>query len=130
LEKSFVALRSPNTWKTEVGAPDRPGDPERIRSLATSLTAVYEGLMDWAARIRGVNRPAELESLFLMLARFADRPIEFYRESLGVHDRSTDDASSGDSSAKDPGAEKVHRGIDEALAQSYLQEMRRLFPGP
>ena len=128
LVESFVALRSPNTWETEAKAPDRPGDPERIRSLATSLTAVYEGLMDWAARIRGVNRPAELESLFLLLARFADGPVELYRGSMGIHD-TTVNAAAGDSSAKDAGTGKVDRGVDEALRQSYLQEMRRLFPG-
>jgi hypothetical protein len=129
LEQSFVALRSPNTWKTEIGAPDMPGDPERIRDLATRLNAVYEGLMDWAARIRGVNRPAELDSLFQMLARFADLPIEFYRESVRIRNQSTDDPAPGASPSKDSDAENPNRGLGEALTQSYLQEVDRLFGG-
>ena len=76
---SLTNLFDPANQERAFGAPGQAGDPERIEHLAARMTSAYEGLMQWASRIRGVTRPAELDDLFDNLARFADQPIREYR---------------------------------------------------
>lgn len=43
-------------------------------------SSVYEGLLDWSARLRGVSHSDRFDRAFELLAKFADEPIEEYRE--------------------------------------------------
>jgi len=62
------------------GAPGQPGDPDRLFHLAKRWNSVYEQFMDWAAAIRGVRALPEYGDALELLARYADGPIEHYRE--------------------------------------------------
>ncbi|MDA8201908.1 MAG: TIR domain-containing protein [Chloroflexi bacterium] len=76
---SLTGLFEPMNLEKAFGPPGKAGDPDRIRHLGQRLTSAYERLLVWAARVRGASRPGELDQLFALLARFADRPIAEYR---------------------------------------------------
>jgi hypothetical protein len=61
------------------GPPGVSGDPERILHLAKRWTSVYEGLMDWSARLRGTTVPIEYGEVVESLARFSDASVGNYR---------------------------------------------------
>jgi hypothetical protein len=61
------------------GAPFQEGDPERLAHLAKRWNSVYEGFLDWAAGLRGINAPSELQNLLELAARCVDVPLEKYR---------------------------------------------------
>jgi hypothetical protein len=48
--------------------------------LAKRWNSIYEQFMDWAAGIRGVRALPEYRQALELLARYADGPIERYRE--------------------------------------------------
>lgn len=77
---SWPALMNLTVLERAVGAPGEPGDPDRIHHLAMRWTSVYEGLMRWAVNVRGTSRPTVYDRAFDILASFADRPVEQYRE--------------------------------------------------
>ena len=62
------------------GAPGQPGDPDRLFHLAKRWNSVYEQFIDWAAGVRGVRALPEYRHALELLARYADGPIERYRE--------------------------------------------------
>jgi hypothetical protein len=62
------------------GAPGQEGDPERLAHLAKRWNSVYEEFMDWAAGLRGISAPSELQNFLELCARFADEPVEKYRQ--------------------------------------------------
>ena len=39
--------------------------------------------MDWAASLRGASVPSEYDNLLELLARYADGPVEQYRDVRG-----------------------------------------------
>ncbi len=58
------------------------GDVRQIEHLGERLIAVYEDLLDWAARVRGARPPARLRRLFELHATSADRTIVKFREFI------------------------------------------------
>ena len=56
------------------------GDPDRLAQLARRWNSVYEGFLDWASSLRRFNAPAELRNLLELAARYADEPLEKYRQ--------------------------------------------------
>ena len=58
---------------------------------------VYEGLLDWAARLGGVSTSAAFRPLFESLARIGDRPIDDYRDFVGDFIGRLDEALPGSS---------------------------------
>jgi hypothetical protein len=62
------------------GAPGEPGDPVRIENLARHVIGTYEGLLDWAARMRAVVPPEDLERLLELTALMAKAPIMQFRD--------------------------------------------------
>ncbi len=128
LVPSMVGLFEPSTLERAFGAPGDPGDPDRIQHLAKRLTSGYERLMDWAARVRGVARPPELDQLFELLARFADRPIAQYREF--VDDIvSWADRIPAALAAKAPlnATITLTLSIDEDVSDGFTRELHRVF---
>jgi hypothetical protein len=62
------------------GAPGEPGDPERIAHLAERVVAVYDGLLDWAARIRGTPAEDEVKPAVALVSQFLDLPVQQFRD--------------------------------------------------
>jgi serine/threonine protein kinase len=75
----------PRVWSSDAqehafGAPGEDGDAEAIERLAKSMNGIYEGLMDWAAKVRGVNRSSEFGRYFDLLSSINDSSISVYRK--------------------------------------------------
>lgn len=62
------------------GPPGQEGDPERLAQLAKRWNGFYVGFLDWAARVRSISASPELQKLLELAARFADEPLEKYRQ--------------------------------------------------
>jgi hypothetical protein len=76
---TFTHLFEPEVMEKAFGAPGEPGDPARIRQLAQRWTSFYEGLLDWAAKLRGASKSGTFRPLFDIEARLTDKPIHAYR---------------------------------------------------
>ena len=62
------------------GAQGEDGNPERLTQLALRWNSVYESFLDWAASLKRFSAPAELRKLLELAARYADEPLEKYRQ--------------------------------------------------
>jgi TIR domain len=88
-ERQQLLLDRPGCWEylyfaaeaqaRAFGLPGEPGDPDRIHHLALRWTSIYEGLMDWAADVRGTTCPQEYATLLALLADFVDVSVDNYR---------------------------------------------------
>ena len=79
LVDTLMRLMEPSVQARAFGEPGQPGDPERLKHLAARWNTVYEGLLDWAASIRGTNAPTHYRPVLELLARFVDEPVQAYR---------------------------------------------------
>lgn len=61
------------------GPPGTPGDPASIKHYADRLTGFYEGLIAWAARLRGVRINPDLRTVLDLTTRLVDASVESYR---------------------------------------------------
>ena len=80
LSQTLTQMMGQEVQARAFGAPGQPGDPDRLFHLAKRWNSVYEQFMDWAAGIRGVRALPEYRQALELLARYADGPIERYRE--------------------------------------------------
>ena len=80
LSQTLTRMMGREAQARAFGAPGQPGDPDRLFHLAKRWNSVYEQFMDWAAGIRGVRALPEYRQALELLARYADGPIERYRE--------------------------------------------------
>lgn len=71
----ITRVLDPRAQEAAFGAPGEPGDPDRIEHLASSLMAIYEELLDRAARLRGRSVPGELRHVFELAAQLVDKSI-------------------------------------------------------
>lgn len=62
------------------GPPGHAGDTDRIHRLATHFVKAYEGLLDWAADLRGTTTPDLHRALYQATARLADQPLKQIEE--------------------------------------------------
>jgi hypothetical protein len=67
------------------GAPGEPADPARIEHLAMRLISVYEEFLDWAANLRGVGVPSQLQNALELAARLAELPARQIREFVDYY---------------------------------------------
>jgi hypothetical protein len=129
-------LRSEVRTRDQVyGASEVLGDPVRIEYLAKRVIEVYENLLDWSARIRGVLTSGDLNRAFELLSSYADDPIEQTRAFIDQYvdeiRRLTERLNDPDRLA-DPNREPLHIMIpvtwklDERLSSEFDREMERL----
>ncbi len=64
------------------GEPGEPGDVARITHMANHTVAAYEGLLDWAASVRGVSVPSVLEDVYSAAGRVARTPTLQFKEFI------------------------------------------------
>lgn len=73
--KEVTSVFAEENQATAFGDSTRPGDADAIARLGDRLVGVFEELLDWAARVRGVTMPDRLTTARELLARVADRPL-------------------------------------------------------
>jgi hypothetical protein len=73
------------TTEWAFGAPGMPGDPANIEYLAKRLVGVYEGFLDWSAKIRGTTTSATFRRYYDVVSRFVDEPISQIREFIDYY---------------------------------------------
>ncbi len=76
---SLTSMMEVPVQEQAFGPPGADGDPELIRHLARRWTSIYEALIDWAARHRGLSAPTQYHRALDLLARLVDTPIDQYR---------------------------------------------------
>jgi hypothetical protein len=63
-----------------VGAPGVAGNPDKIFHAASRVTRLYEDMLLWAERIRGLAMPEKYYHVVELLARFSEQPINELRD--------------------------------------------------
>jgi hypothetical protein len=89
---SLQALFDPQVQERAFGAPGQAGDAARIHQLAVRWIEVYEGMLDWAARLRGVSTSSTFRPLFESLARLVDEPVHAYHDFVDAFLRRLDES--------------------------------------
>ena len=111
------------------GAPGEPGDPARIEHLALRVTDIYEGLLDWAARLRGTTVPSRFERALELSSSFVDGPIRQFREFV---DRSVAEVDRVPALLREKGARPITieislaLSIDDWVRNELQRELKRL----
>jgi hypothetical protein len=117
------------------GTPEVPSDPARIEYLGQRVVEIYEGLLDWPARIRGARTSDNFNRVFEVLASYADNPIEQTRAFI---DQYVDEVSrlpgrlADPDRLADPNREPIRMAIsitwelDDRLSSEFDREMDRL----
>jgi hypothetical protein len=77
---NFDRVMDPKAHERAFGPFGRDGDAARIEHLAGRLIDVYEGLLDWSARVRGTLMPERFERARELASSFVDRPVRQFRE--------------------------------------------------
>ena len=111
------------------GPPGIPGDPTEIEHLGQRVVEIYEGFLDWSARIRGTPVPGDHRRLFELLASFADNPIRemqaFMDHTVYELDRLPERlASDGDEPIEI--MTYIDCTIDKNVSKEFDREMKRL----
>lgn len=73
---------APAVLEDAFGARGEAGDPDRIEAAARRLIALYESLLDWAARVRNTDAGAQDEEVIEMAAQLVDRPLQEIRDFI------------------------------------------------
>jgi hypothetical protein len=113
-----------------LGEPGEPGDPHRIGHLAERLTSTYVEMMDWSVRLRGANSPEAFSQIVDILARFADQPVQQYRDWVTLVVREIDRVPAVLADKKGEGPVKMTLTLTLSIApevmRAYLAEAGRL----
>jgi serine/threonine protein kinase len=67
---SIINMNDKAAMDHAFGAAYQEGDPERLAQLAKRWNSFYEGFLDWAASLRSINAPSELQNLLELASRF------------------------------------------------------------
>jgi hypothetical protein len=111
------------------GPPGVSGDPVQIEHLGKRLLEVYEGLLDWSARIRGTPTSDQFRRLFDLLASYTDEPIAKMRAFI---DQYAHEAARLPERLANSDEEPIHITMyltfegDARLSAEYDREMKRL----
>ena len=80
LADSMMAVFPGESQEQAFGPPGESGNQIRIEHFANRITQTYEGILAWAASIRGVEPPDVLQAVFEIAPRMADRPLVTFRQ--------------------------------------------------
>lgn len=111
------------------GPPGESGNSDLIEHYAKRILASYEGLLDWAAEIRGTVYPEKYKRLFEYTALLAERPASDVRrfidhavEEIGKIPALLDNSDSGPIVIELP----LTVTIDDAALDRWRVELNRL----
>jgi hypothetical protein len=111
------------------GAPGEPGDPVEIDHLASRMIDVYEGLIDWGARVRATPVDRNFDQVVDLSSRFVDQPIQQFRDFVDLVVAETDQlpaALSTDSPEPVKLTLTITLSIEDGLQDKLDAELRRL----
>jgi hypothetical protein len=109
------------------GAPFQEGDPEKLAHLAKRWNSIYEGFMDWAADLRGISAPSELQKLLELTARYADEPLEKYRQFVDQYAAQVEALPAALAAGKPLRIEaSIVLSMPEEVIKNYKTELNRL----
>jgi hypothetical protein len=112
------------------GPPGASGDPVQIEHLGRRLLDVYEGLLDWSARIRGTPKSDQFGRLFDLLASYTDEPIAKMRAFIDeyAHEAARLPERLANSDEHEPIHVTMHLTIegDPRVTKEFDREIKRL----
>jgi hypothetical protein len=73
-------LLSEDVMAEALGPPGVAGEPEKIFHAASRVIRLYEDMLSWAERIRGMSMPKEYRHVAELLVRFSEQPINELRD--------------------------------------------------
>jgi hypothetical protein len=76
---NFTGALSPEVQERALGPLGQAGDAAAIAHLAKRWNDIYEGLMDWTAKLRGVSIPSEFHKSVKILASYTEKPVDEFR---------------------------------------------------
>jgi hypothetical protein len=130
LTNNILRILDREATERAFGPPGVSGDPVQIEHLGKRLLDVYEGLLDWSARIRGTPTSDQFRRLFDLLASYADEPIAKMRAFIDQYAHEA--ARLPERLANSDEEEPIHNTIyltfegDARLSAEYDREMKRL----
>jgi hypothetical protein len=77
---NFNRLFDHTAQERAFGAPGELGDPTEIDLLASRMIDVYEGLIDWAARVRATRVDEHFDHVVELSSRYVDQAIQQFRD--------------------------------------------------
>jgi hypothetical protein len=130
LTSNVNRVLAPHAQELAFGLPGEPGDPTRIEHLAQRLIDIYEGFLDWSARLRGAVVPDRFERAVELLGAFADGPIEQIRAFVDENVANCDRLPALLREATDEHPVEIVStltlSIDDKVVQQLNREFRRL----
>ena len=73
-------MNDSDAYERAFGRPGEDGNPEALADYAKRMNGKYEGLIDWAPRLRGASIPSEFAKYVWLVASINDSSISAYRE--------------------------------------------------
>lgn len=70
----------PQVMEDILGPPGISGDPDKILHGASRVVRLYEDMLMWAERVRGMAMPSEYREVIEILVQFAKQPIDELRD--------------------------------------------------
>jgi hypothetical protein len=120
---------SPQAQERAFGPPGLEGDPWQIERMGQRIVEIYEGYLDWAARIRGAATSERFRRLFYLVALFVDKPIQQTREFMDhcveEMERLTDRLAETDERPIHITVELILE-VDDRIVSEFNRELRRL----
>jgi hypothetical protein len=110
-----------------LGRRGEPGDPVKIDHYAQRIISLYDELMDWSARVRGIRARPEYTRLVGLAAQFADLPLRQMRAFFDDFVREVSTIP-----ARIEAGERVRLNmtlrldIDNAISDAFLREYERV----
>jgi hypothetical protein len=119
----------PQVQERAFGPPGVEGDPVQIEYMGQRIIEIYEGYLDWAARIRGTPTSERFRRLFQLAALFVDKPIQqtrdFVDQCVVEVDRIPDRLAETNDRPIHISLELVI-SVDRHIESEYKRELRRL----
>ena len=73
---SLNAIVAEDVMEDALGPLGVHGEPDKILHIASRMVRLYEDMMLWAERLRGVALPCEYREITELLVRFSRRPVK------------------------------------------------------
>ena len=80
VEEFARIMKDSDAQERAFGPPGEDGNPEALADYAKRMSGMYEGLMDWASKLRGAGIPSEFAKYVWLVASINDSSISAYRE--------------------------------------------------
>jgi hypothetical protein len=84
LTDNFNRVFDQTAQERAFGVLGEPGDPAEIDHLASRMIDVYEGMLDWAARVRSTSTDEQFHRAVELSSRFVDQPIQQFRDFVDL----------------------------------------------